>query len=135
MKLEPHLPEALSARAFLFYAHEQYDLAIQYARMALERKKDCEGAYFTLGLALFVTDRLDEAAELADRAIEVSGDDYNTYLPYLNVFKKLKATEKENRLRQQQTRVLQWQIEWAPENVRARILLAGNLASVGDVSN
>lgn len=135
MKLEPHLPEALAARAFLFYAHEEYELAIQYARMALERKKDCEGAYFTLGLALFVTDRLNEAAELADRAIEVSGDDYNTYLPYLNALKKLKATEKGNRLRQQQTRVLQWQIEWAPENVRARILLAGNLAEDGDISN
>lgn len=135
MRLEPHLPEALSARAFLFYAHEEYELAIQYARMALERKEDCEGAYFTLGSALFVTDRLNEAAELAERAIEVSGDDYNVYLPYTSVFRKLKETEKVDRLRQQQTRVLQWQIEWAPENVRARILLAGNLANVGDIPN
>jgi serine/threonine protein kinase/Tfp pilus assembly protein PilF len=133
MKLAPHLPEALSARAFLFYAHEQYDQAIQYSRMALETKEDCEGAYFTLGSALFVTDRLNEAAELADRAIEVSGDDYNVYLPYTSVFRKLKDTEKVDRLRQQQTRVLQWQIEWAPENVRARILLAANLAQVGDI--
>lgn len=132
MRLEPDLPEALSARAFLFYAHEQYDLAIQYARMALERKEDCEGAYFTLGLALFITDRLNEVTELADRAIEVSGDDYNVYLPYLNAFKKLKETEKGSRLIQQHTRVLQWQIEWAPENVRARILLAANYASLGD---
>jgi non-specific serine/threonine protein kinase len=135
MRLEPHLPEALSARAFLFYAHEEYELAIQYARMALERKEDCEGAYFTLGSSLFVTDRLNEAAELAERAIEVSGDDYNVYLPYTSVFRKLKETEKVDRLRQQQTRVLQWQIEWAPENVRARILLAGNLANVGDIPN
>ncbi|MGI8734570.1 MAG: TPR end-of-group domain-containing protein [Pyrinomonadaceae bacterium] len=85
--------------------------------------------------ALFLTDRLNDAAELADRAIEVSGDDYNVYLPYTSVFRKLKEWEKASRLRQQQTRVLQWQIEWAPENVRARILLAGNFASVGDTPN
>jgi non-specific serine/threonine protein kinase len=135
MRLEPNLPEALSARAFLFYAHERYEMAIQYARMALERKKDCEGAYYILGSALFITDRLKEAAELADRAIEISGDDYNTYLPYSSVFRKLKEWEKASRLREQQTRVLQWQIEWAPENVRARILLAGNYANVGDSDN
>jgi serine/threonine protein kinase/Tfp pilus assembly protein PilF len=135
MKLEPHLPEALSARAFLFYAHEQYEPAIQYARMALERKEDCEGAYFTLGLALFITDRLNDAAELADRAIEVSGDDYNVYVPYINVFIKLRESEKADRLMDQHTRVLQWQIEWAPENVRARILLAGTYANLGDTDN
>lgn len=135
MRLEPDLPEALSARAFLFYAHEQYDLTIQYARMALARKEDCEGAYFTLGLALFATDRLNEAAELADRAIEVSGDDYNVYVPYVSVFNKLKEWEKGRRLMQQHTRVLQWQIEWAPENVRARILLAGTYANLGDTDN
>lgn len=135
MRLESELPEALSARAFLFYAHEQYEMTIQYARMALARKEDCEGAYFTLGLALFATDRLNEAAELADRAIEVSGDDYNVYVPYVNVFSKLKEKEKASRLMQQHARVLQWQIEWAPENVRARILLAGLYANLGDTDN
>jgi tetratricopeptide (TPR) repeat protein len=135
MRLESDLPEALSARAFLFYAHGQYEMTIQYARMALARKEDCDGAYFTLGLALFATDRLNEAAELADRAIEVSGDDYNVYVPYVNVFIKLKENEKARRLMQQHTRVLQWQIEWAPENVRARILLAGTYASRGETDN
>jgi serine/threonine protein kinase/Tfp pilus assembly protein PilF len=132
MRLETHLPEALSARAFLFYAHEQYELAIQYARMALDRKDDCEGAYFTLGLALFITDRLEEAAELAERAIEMSGDDYNVYVAYVNTFNSLGEREKAERLRRQHIRVLQWQVEWAPENVRAHVLLAGNYADLGE---
>ncbi len=135
MRLESHLPEALSARAFLFYAHEQYELAIEYARMALERKDDCEGAYFTLGLALFITDRLSEAAELADRAIEVSGDDYNVYVAYVNTFNRLGEREQAERLRRQHIRVLQWQIEWAPDNVRAHVLLAGNYADLGDLDS
>jgi non-specific serine/threonine protein kinase len=135
MRLEPHLPEALSARAFLYYAHEEYEEAIRHARLALERKEDCEGAYFTLGLALFATDRLEEAAEIAGRAIEVSGDDYNVYLPYYSTFKKLEVGEKVSRLGQRLIRVLLWQVEWAPENVRARILLAGVYADFGDTQN
>jgi serine/threonine protein kinase/tetratricopeptide (TPR) repeat protein len=131
LKLEPELPEALSARALLYHAHGQYDLAIQYARMALQRKPDCEGAYATLGNALYYTDRLDEVVALVDRAIESSGDDYNVYLPYINVLKKLDRQDEEQRWRQQHIRVLEWQIEWAPDNVRARILLACCYANVG----
>ena len=85
--------------------------------MALERKDDCEGAYFTLGLALFLTDRLDEAAKLAEHAIEMSADDYNVYVAYVNTFNRLGEREKAERLRRQPIRVLQWQIEWAPDNV------------------
>ena len=129
------MPEALAARAFLCYAHEEYEQAIRYARMAIERKEDCEGAYFALGLALFVTDRLNEAAELADRAIEASGDDYNVYIPYGNAFHKLGEREKAARIRHKHIRALQWHVEWAPDNVRARVLLAGKYAASGDTAN
>ena len=132
MKIEPDLPDALSARAFLFYGHEQYEEAVRYAKMAIERKPDCEGAYFALGLALNLLDRLEEAARLADRAIEFNGDDYNLYAAYENPFLRLGETEKAKRLRQQHVRVLQLHLEWAPENARARILLAAALAGLGD---
>ena len=49
MTIQPDLPDALSARAFLFYGHEQYEESIRDAKMAIERKQDCEGAYFALG--------------------------------------------------------------------------------------
>lgn len=132
MNIEPNLPEALSARAFLHYGHQQYEEAIRYAKMALERKRDCEGAYFALGLSLNIVDRLQEAALLADRAIELNGDDYNVYLPYVNIFKRLGEHAKARELRQQLLRVLQLHIEWAPENARARILLAGIYAELED---
>ncbi len=135
MKLEPQLAEALSARAFLCYAHEEYEDAIRYARMALDRKADCEGAYFTLGLALFVTDQLEEAVKLAERAVDVSGDDYNVFIPYVNSLRKLGRHEEEARLRHKQIRALQWQVEWAPDNVRARVLLACKYAAIGDSAN
>lgn len=133
MTIESNLPEALSARAFLFYAHEQYDEAIRYARMAIERKQDCEGAYFPLCLALNVTDRLQEAAETVDRAIEHNGDDYNIYIGYINTFKRLGDHEKVGELTRTCLRVLELQLEWAPENARARILYASMHAHLGHV--
>jgi non-specific serine/threonine protein kinase len=132
MQRNAQLPEALAARAFLFYAHGQYAQAIEYARVALERKHDCEGAYFALGMSLFMSDRLEEAAALAERAIEVSGDDYNIYPAFNNTFKKLGNREREMRVRSRHVRILEWHLEWAPDNVRARVLLACCLASLGE---
>ncbi len=131
MKIEPNLPDALSARAFLHYGHEEYEEAIRYAKMALLRKHDCEGAYFTLGASLNVRDRLQEAAQLADEAVEFNGDDFNMYAAYQNTFKRLGDQEKVRRLTLQHLRVLQMHLEWAPENVRAHVLLAGTLADLG----
>lgn len=131
LQLDSQLAEALAARAFLLYAHEQYADAIRYARLALDQKPDCEGAYYTIGTALWVTDQDAEAAALADRAIEMAGDDYNTYVPYGNAFKRLGLPDRELRLRQQQMRVLEWQVEWAPDNARATVLLAAAYAGFG----
>ena len=135
LDLEPHLPEALAARACLFYAHEQYEESVRCARMALDRKEDCEAAYYALGASLNLLDRLTEAAELADRAVESSGDDFNVFLPYLSVLLRLGDHERATRLLQKQTRVLEWHVEWAPDNVRARVLLSANYAHEGRREN
>src|SRR6266508_889508 len=44
--LAPQLPEAAVARGWVLYAAAQYDDAIRVVRQAIERKPDCEGAYF-----------------------------------------------------------------------------------------
>jgi serine/threonine protein kinase/tetratricopeptide (TPR) repeat protein len=124
LALEPQLADALAARARIFYAQKNFDGAVQYARMAIERKLDCESAYWTLGQAYFASDRLDEAAAVAARAIEVSGNDYNVYIPYMLAMDRLGQSESALRLRQQQVRALEQQIELVPEDIRARILLA-----------
>jgi tetratricopeptide (TPR) repeat protein len=132
MKIEPNLPDALSARAFLHYGHKQYDLAIRDAQMAIERKRDCEGAYFVLGLSLNLSDRLEEAARLVDLAIEFNGDDYNVYVPYHTTCIRLGDIDRAARLHNQLSHVLQRHLEWAPENARARVLLSSFLATSGE---
>ncbi len=128
VKLEPQLAEVLAARALILEAQRKYDEAIQCARQAIERKPDCEGAYKVLGRACFASDRWEEAAAVANRAIEISGDDYNIYIPYTLSLERLGQMEPARILRECQTRALEQQLELIPEDVRARILLAVNYA-------
>jgi len=128
LSLEPGLPEALAAGARICWAQHKYEDAIRDARSAIERKPNCEGAYWTLGQALFSTDRCEEAVALTSRALEASGDDYNTYIPFEAAAERLGQMESARRLRQQQIHAMQQHLEWVPEDVRARILLAINYA-------
>jgi len=132
LALEPELVDALVARARLFYAQKRYDEAIQLARTAIERKPDCPGAYNVLGRACFATGRFQEAVALVDRAMEVIGDDYNTYIPFITATENLGQKDAADRLREQHIAVLQRQLEAVPEDVRARILLATTYACVGN---
>jgi serine/threonine protein kinase/Flp pilus assembly protein TadD len=128
LALEPQLPEALVARARIAYSQKQYENAIGDARLAIERKADCPGAYSVLGRALFASDRWAEAATLVDRALEANGDDYNMYVAYTNVLEALGQSDVANRLREREIGVLRQQLEQVPEDVRARILLAADYA-------
>jgi serine/threonine protein kinase/Flp pilus assembly protein TadD len=129
--LEPDLPEALAARARLFYVKQDYAQAIDYSRKAIERKPDCEGAYNTLGKALFASDRWQEAAALVERAIEANGEDYNVFIPYGNVLRALGDEAGLRRLNERLIVVLERQLEMVPEDVRARILLSAQYAKMG----
>jgi len=131
LALDPNLPEALVARGRIFYAQQRYDEAIEYTRLAVARKADCEGAYNILGRALFASGRFQDAAAIAERAIEANGDDYNMYIPYMNALERLGDMKAAERFRDREMKVLEQQLELVPEDVRARILLAGDYAYVG----
>ena len=126
LSLDPQAAEVLTAQARMSYAKKDWDQAVRFAKMAIERKADCEGAYNILGRALFASDRSEEAALLIDRALEANGDDYNVYVPYGNVMRRLgrAKTADYQSLRTRMMGVLEKQLETVPEDVRARILLA-----------
>ncbi len=132
LKLEPQLPEGLVARAQIAYTRKEYDQAIHFARQALERRPDCPGAYNVLARSYFASDRIEEVAAIAARAIEANGDDYNMYIPLINSLERLKRVEAAHDLRRRMMRVLEHQLELVPEDVRARVLLSGHHAVFGD---
>lgn len=130
-ELDSQLPEAFVARARISYARGEYDQAADYARMAIERRSDCEGSWDMLGRALFASDRWQEAADLVERAIKATGDDYNVYVPYSNALLALGRAEAAHALSQQHVNVLEQQVQLVPEDTRARGLLAGCYAKLG----
>jgi serine/threonine protein kinase/Flp pilus assembly protein TadD len=130
--LAPDLPEVLVAHARLFYAQKKYPEAALMAQRAGERKPDCDGLWNILGRAYFASGRFEDAAALVERAMECNGDDYNTYIPYDQSLERLGRKKEAEQVRDRMTKVLRQQLERVPEDVRARVLLATNLAYYGN---
>src|ERR1700678_53400 len=87
------LPEVQVSQAWVLYAAELHDEAVRMVKKAIERKRDCEGAYYLLCRALFAAGRYQEVLDMAEGAIEASGEDYNVYVPINNSFAAMGKTE------------------------------------------
>ncbi len=127
--LAPDLPEVLVAHARICYAQKKYEESALLALRAVERKPDCEGSWDILGRAYFASGHFKEAAVLTERAVEANGGDYNTYIPYVHCLVNLGQQKEAERLIELFIKALRRQLEIVPEDVRARILLATQLAN------
>ncbi|HTQ95655.1 MAG TPA: protein kinase [Candidatus Acidoferrum sp.] len=129
--LAPDLPEVISARARIHYAQQHFDDAIRLAKRAIERQSDSEGAHDVLARSYFASGRDEEAAMLAESAMEILGNDYNALIPLINSLERLGRIADAERLRNREREVLVEQLQRFPDDVRARILLACDLAILG----
>jgi non-specific serine/threonine protein kinase len=128
--LQPQLPEVLVAQAWILYAAQNYKDAIYCAQKAIERKRDCEGAFYTLCRSLFASGQYQEMASIADEALEASGEDYNCYVPVMNALELMGKQEALRNTRQRRVAALETHLKHVPEDARARILLAGDYATI-----
>src|SRR6185369_9411817 len=129
--LQPELPEVQIANAWVFYAGNQYEDAIRLAYQAVGRKRDCEGAYYLLGRAMFSAGRYHDVVNMAEDAVEASGEDYNVYVPIINALGALGKDESKRNFVQRRIVALEKHLKPVPEDARARVLLAGDYATVG----
>jgi serine/threonine protein kinase/Flp pilus assembly protein TadD len=129
--LAPDLPEVISARARIHYAQQHFDDAIRLAKRAIERQSDSEGAHDVLARSYFASGRHVEAAQLAESAMEIVINDYNALIPLINSLEILGRIADAERLRTREREVLVEQLQRFPDDVRARILLACDLAILG----
>jgi len=129
--LQPQLPEVKVAQAWILYTQGAYGQAAQVAQEAVERKRDCEGAYYLMLRALFAAGRYQDVAAVAEAALESSGTDYNVYVPILNALGALGKKDALDNARQRQILALENHLKTVPEDARARVLLAANYAAVG----
>ncbi len=125
------LPEVLVSQAWVLYAAELHDEAVRMVRKAIERKRDCEGAYYMLCRALFAAGRYQEVLDVAESAIEASGEDYNVYIPISNSLGAMGKEEAMRNMTQRRMAALENHLKQVPEDARARILLGGDYAELG----
>src|SRR5436190_11308906 len=132
-ELRRDLPEVQVAEAWIFYAESKYDVAIRQLQAVVERKPDCEGAYYLLGRSLFAAGKYQDAVEMTDNAIKAAGEDYNVYVPIMNAVGALGKTDLLRNMRMQRIQVLERHLSKIPEDARARCILAGDHGSLGQI--
>ncbi len=125
------LPEVQVSQAWVLYAAELHDEAVRMVRKAIERRRDCEGAYYMLCRALFAAGRYQEVVDVSEAAIEASGEDYNPYVPILNSLGAMHKEEAMRAMAKRFTAALENHLKQVPEDARARVLLAAYCAKLG----
>jgi len=125
------LPEVQVSQAWVLYAAELHNEAVRMVKKAIERKRDCEGAYYMLCRALFAAGRYQEVVDVAESAIEASGEDYNVYVPILNSLGSMGKEENKRNMSQRFVAALENHLKHVPEDARARVLLACYYAEFG----
>ena len=70
------------AHARLFYAQKKYRRSGADGPARQRTQTRLRRTWNILGRAYFAAGRFEDAAALAERAMECNGDDYNTYIPY-----------------------------------------------------
>jgi serine/threonine protein kinase len=129
------LPEVQVSQAWVLYATELHDEAVRMVRKAIERRRDCEGAYYLLCRALCAAGRYQEVVDVMDVALEASGEDYNAYVPIMNALNALGKHEVNKNILQRCSAALENHLAQVPEDARARILLGSNYAELGRVED
>lgn len=129
------LPEVQVSQAWVLYATDLHAEAVRMVQKAIERKRDCEGAYYLLCRALFSAGRYREVADAAEVALEASGEDYNVYVPILNALGALGKQEIRNNIQLRAVAAFENHLKQVPEDARARILVAGYYAEMGRVED
>jgi serine/threonine protein kinase/Tfp pilus assembly protein PilF len=125
------LPETHISQAWVLYAAGLYNEAVRMVKKAIERKRDCDGAYYLLCRALFAAGRSQEVVDVAESAIEASGEDYNVYVPIMNALGSMGKEEARHTMTLRITVALEGHLKQVPEDARARVLLGGAYADVG----
>ena len=125
------LPETHVSQAWVLYAAGLYDEAVRMVKKAIERKRDCDGAYYLLCRALFAPGRYQEVVDIAEAAIEGSGEDYNVYVPIINTLGSMGKEDARRSMTLRMIVALENQLKHVPEDARARVLLGSYYAALG----
>jgi tetratricopeptide (TPR) repeat protein len=84
-----------------------------------------------LGRALFAAGRYQELLDVAESAIEASGEDYNIYVPIMNSLGAMHKEEASRNMAQRFVSAIEKHLKQVPEDARARVLMSSKYAEIG----
>jgi serine/threonine protein kinase/Flp pilus assembly protein TadD len=125
------LPETHVSQAWVLYAAGLHDEAVRMVKKAIERNRGCDGAYYLLGRALFAAGRYQELLDVAESAIEASGEDYNIYVPIMNSLGAMHKEEASRKMAERFISAIEKHLKQVPEDARARVLMSSKYAEIG----
>jgi type IV pilus assembly protein PilF len=82
----PHYP--LSNIGFVYYQQKKYDLAETYYRRALKAKRDYTGAMQGLARTYLATNRIDEAIDMLEKALELAPESAFLHYDLANAYRQ-----------------------------------------------
>jgi len=125
------VPEVRVAEAWVLHGEGKNAEAQAIVREVVASKPDCEGAYYLLGRSLFSSENYQEIADMADAAIDASGEDYSVFVPILNALNALGKEDQSRNVLQRAVQTMEDQIAKVPEDARARSLLSNYYSQTG----
>src|SRR5947209_2934291 len=124
-------PEIQLAEAWVIFAEGRHDEAADKIRAALVKMPDLDGGYYLLGRALFAAGRYQDVVDMLEEALAHAGENYNTTVPIHNALGALGKKDALMNYLHREIAIYEGHIKKMPEDARARVLLAGDYATLG----
>lgn len=134
LELDPSSAEAHASAGLAHLVREEFDDAEREFKTSIELKPELFEAYYYFARTRFHQGDMDAAADLFLKAAEVNPDDYQSRLLRVQILRgegKLKQAKKEAR---SAIEVVERQLEWHPDDIRALHLGAGSLILLGQTA-
>jgi serine/threonine protein kinase/Tfp pilus assembly protein PilF len=128
-------PEIEVTKAWLLIAEGRFDAAADTIRPAIEKNPDLDGGYYLLCRALFSAGRYQEVVDIIEPALAHAGENYITVVPIANALGALGKKDALQNFRHRSRDIFESHLRKAPEDARARVLLADDYASMGRVED
>ena len=130
---DPSLSEAYSALAMAYYNKKLYDDALSSGQKALELDPNNFMAYWTLARIYHSMDRDKEAIELYEKVVVLNPDFYSAYNDLSICYERIGDTEQYNNIIKSSMEMYPRYLSQHPDDARAHIFYAQNLAKLGKV--
>lgn len=125
------LPEAYATLGFSYYLRGEYEDALSACNKAVDLDPDNFSTYWILGRIFYATDRYQEAVPMLEKVLHLNPKFYAAYNDLKLVYNALKDTQNADRLCNVIIDFFPSFIMQYPDDARARIIYACNLAEAG----